>query len=272
MPERSRPPRRRFGQHFLEPAWVQKVLHAIAPVPGETFIEIGPGRGALTFALAGTGTHVVGFELDRDLAAALSRAGIPNLRVVQGDFLGVTTASLRTVLGNTSPVRVAGNLPYNVASPMLVLLGGLFESGLPIADATLMLQREVADRVAARTGTKDYGILTVLVRRHAEVERLLQLPPGAFRPRPKVASTLVRLRFHEASPAVRDPTAFMALTRAIFTRRRKTLANALQAYPPASRLAPIAALARAAIDPQRRPETLDLAELARLADVYSAVL
>jgi len=275
MTDRSTRARRRFGQHFLEPAWVLKVLRSIAPLSGETFIEIGPGRGALTLPLLEAGAHVVGFELDRNLAAELQRASVPRLRVVQGDFLRVTPASLRAVLRDSwtvGPVRIAGNLPYNVASPMLLLLGELFESGLPFVDATLMLQRDVADRVAAAPGSKDWGVLTVLVRRQAEVERLLQLPPGAFRPRPRVESTLVRLRFHPGRPPVRDLAAFIALTRAIFTRRRKTLANALRAYPPASALQPAVALTRAAIDPRRRPETLNLTELGRLADVYSAVL
>ena len=132
-----------------------------------------------------------------------------------------------------------------------------------------MLQREVADRLLAAPGSRDYGVLSILIRHRASVQQLLALPPGAFRPAPRVHSALVRLRFHAADPPARDPAAFAALTQAIFTRRRKTLANALLAYPPALRVPPAEALARAAIDGRRRPETLDIAELVRLSDVYT---
>jgi 16S rRNA (adenine1518-N6/adenine1519-N6)-dimethyltransferase len=268
----ARPARKRFGQHFLEPVWVRKVVQAIGPAPDETFVEIGPGRGALTFPLVAAGARVVAFEIDRDLASELQSVAPPKLRVVQADFLDVTADRIREALAErpgVSVVRIAGNLPYNVASPVLLKLAELYRSGVPIEDATVMLQRGVADRLLASPGSRDYGVLTVLVRRQADVERLLQLPAGAFRPRPKVQSTLVRLRFHPSSPAVQDAEVFTALTQAIFTRRRKTLANALRAFPPSTELSPAAALARASIDPRRRPETLDLTELARLADVYA---
>jgi 16S rRNA (adenine1518-N6/adenine1519-N6)-dimethyltransferase len=136
-----------------------------------------------------------------------------------------------------------------------------------------MVQREVADRLAARPGTGDYGVLTVLIGHRAAVERLLTLPPGAFRPPPRVHSAVVRLRFHEPEPAVRDQRLFARVTQAMFTRRRKTLANALLAYAAPPGLPPAAALERAGLDPSRRPETLTVPEIARLADVYaSAVL
>jgi len=165
-------------------------------------------------------------EIDRDLAAALRRDSASNVAVVEGDFLHIDLA----VLPRANPIRVAGNLPYNVASPILFRLVDWFSSGAPVVDATVMLQREVADRLIAVPGTRDYGVLSVLIGHAARVERLLTLPPGAFRPPPKVHSALVQLRFHAPEPPVADREAFVRLVQAVFTRRRKTLANALLAY------------------------------------------
>ena len=279
--------RKRFGQHFLEPAWVEKVVRAIDPQPDEAFLEIGPGGGALTRPLAARARSVVAYEIDRDLAAALRAAHIPNLTVVEGDFLA---ADVQSAILHPSPItnqsattnqsaisnqqsailRVSGNLPYNVASPILFRLAELHASGLPIADATVMLQREVADRLAARPGTSEYGVLSVLMQHVAGVELLLKLPAGAFRPPPKVLSALVRLRFHAPDPPVTDPIAFAAVVQAVFTRRRTTLANALLAYAPMARGSVADALAAARIDGRRRPETLTVAEFASLADVCTS--
>jgi 16S rRNA (adenine1518-N6/adenine1519-N6)-dimethyltransferase len=165
---------------------------------------------------------------------------------------------------------VAGNLPYNVASPILFKLIELHAAGLPLADATIMLQREVADRLTASPGTRDYGVLAVLIGHRAHVERVLTLPAGAFRPAPKVRSALVRLGFHAPRPPTRDDSLFADMVQAVFTRRRKTLANALLAFPASSRLTPAGALAAAGIDGIRRPETLSLEELVRLADVFAS--
>jgi len=261
--------RKRFGQHFLEPAWVEKVLRAIAPQAGETFVEIGPGRGALTRPLAARARRVIAFEIDRDLAAELRRSAPPNVTIVAGDFLDSGLSTLDPRL-STGPVRVAGNLPYNVATPILFKLVDAYRGGVPIADATLMLQREVADRLVASPGTGDYGVLTIAIALHASVERMLSLPPGAFRPVPKVHSSLVRLRFHPPEPAPRDVDLFNALVQAAFTRRRKTLANALLAFPATPRLPPAEALHRAGLVPTRRPETVTLAEWVGLADVFAS--
>jgi 16S rRNA (adenine1518-N6/adenine1519-N6)-dimethyltransferase len=264
--------RKRFGQHFLEPVWVDKVLRAIQAAPHDTFIEIGPGRGALTQPLARTAARVVAFEIDRDLAAAL-RESTRNVRIVDGDFLDVTPHGITEQLGltgheDTSALRVAGNLPYNVASPLLFKMVELYRAGLPVTDATVMVQREVANRLTARPGTHEYGVLGILIRQAADVESLLELPPGAFRPAPRVHSALLRLRFHPDRPVARNRAAFVALTRAIFTRRRKTLSNALAAYVgPANRTAAVAtALDAVGIDGRRRPETLALDELVALSD------
>jgi len=257
--------RKRFGQHFLEPAWVVKVVKAIAPKDGDEFIEIGPGRAALTGPLTAAARSVTAFEIDRDLAAALRATAPPNLTVVEGDFL-----ESDWLLRNrpAHPLRVAGNLPYNVASPILFRLIDIYDSGIPLADATLMLQREVADRLMAKPSTKEYGVLSVLVRLSADVERLLNLPPGAFRPSPKVQSTLVRLRFHAPDPKPLNRERFVRMVQAVFTRRRKTLENALVAFAPEDRDRIASAISRTGLDPKRRPETLELTEFVRLSDAF----
>jgi 16S rRNA (adenine1518-N6/adenine1519-N6)-dimethyltransferase len=256
--------RKRFGQHFLEPAWVDKVITAINPASDEHFIEIGPGPGALTLPLAARAAEVIGVEIDRDLAATLDERALPNLTIIQGDFLEASVrerlATLVAAAG--SPFRVAGNLPYNVASPILSSLADLFASGVPIVDATVMLQREVADRLLARPGRKTYGAMTVLIGHRARVERVLNLPRGAFRPAPTVLSTVVRLCFHPPEPPVRDVELFRGLVRAAFSRRRKTIANAVGPRRGAGALP-------AWLDGRRRPETLEIAEFARLADDFA---
>ena len=281
--------RKRFGQHFLEPAWVDKVIRAIDPKADEAFIEIGPGRGALTRPLVARAKTVTAFEIDRDLAAQLTATAPPNLTVVEGDFLEAAAQHAMVLLGaahdprptTTDPrlttndqrpmIRVAGNLPYNVASPILFSLAELYASGVPLVDATVMLQREVADRLVAPPGGREYGVLGILIRHAADVDLLLKLPPGAFRPPPKVRSALVRVRFHPPDPPVADPATFAAIVQAVFTRRRKTLANALRAYgDQLPGLPPADALAAARLDGTRRPETLAIGEFARLADVYAA--
>jgi len=262
--------RKRFGQHFLEPAWADKVIRAIDPQADEVFVEIGPGPGVLTRRLAARTRAVIAYEIDRDLAAALDQSGLPNVGVIEGDFLDAHV-SLEAEPTEPAALRAAGNLPYNVASPILFKLIDLYRSGVPFADATIMLQREVADRLVAKPGGKEYGVLSVLIQHSAAVERLLTLPAGAFRPAPKVQSALVRLRFHPPDPPVKDAAVFEALVTAVFTRRRKTLANALLAFPPAVRRSPLEALQAAGLDGRRRPETLSVAEFARLADVLTKV-
>ena len=263
--------RKRFGQHFLEPVWVEKVVKAIAPQPDQAFIEIGPGPGALTRPLTERAQSVTAYEIDRDLAAALEATAPPNLTVVQGDFLTTDISDFR--FQSSDVLRVAGNLPYNVASPIMFKLVALHAAGVPLVDATLMLQREVADRLVAPPGSKEYGVLSILIGHAADVETVLKLPAGAFRPPPKVLSSLVRLRFRAPHPPVKDAAFFGALVQAVFTRRRKTLANALLALdgrsgPTLPR--PTEALAAAGLDGSRRPETLSIAEFAILADIYSA--
>lgn len=256
--------RKRFGQHFLEPVWIRKVIAAIDPQPDQTFLEIGPGRGELTRPLAAAAARVVAIEIDRDLAAALGR-DLPSVELITGDVLDVDLAAL----GLPAGTRIVGNLPYNVSSPILfALLDAQARTGL-FADATLMLQHEVAERLAAGPGSREYGVLSISVALGARVSRLLTLPPGAFRPRPAVTSAVVRLTFLPASERPEVPETFKPLVRALFSQRRKTVANGLRAVagPAAGEL-----LAAAGIEARRRPETLSVDELLRLAGAASARL
>ena len=255
-------------------------MRAIDPRSADTFIEIGPGRGALTRPLAARAKRVFAYEIDRDLAAELRAEAIPNVTVVEGDVLDTLildqlAPSAEPQQGmqlapSPEPLRVAGNLPYNAASPIMFKLADLFAAGVPIGDATLMLQREVADRLVAAPGTREYGVLSVLLQHVATIDSLLKLPAGAFRPAPKVLSALVRLRFHPPLPTVASPQAFTGIVRAVFTRRRKTLANALHAVDTSGQRSFGPVLEDAGLDGRRRPETLTVAEFARLADAYAA--
>ena len=260
--------RKRFGQHFLERAWVDKLIAALGLSPGDTFLEIGPGRGGLTRALAPHVARIVAVEIDRDLAAALPAQAPSHVRVVTGDFLSVDLDEM--LRDEPRPLRVIGNLPYNVASPILFRLLHEADHGRRFRDATLILQKEVADRLTATVGTTGYGVLALQVSLLADVDRLLTLPPGSFRPPPKVTSAVVRLRFRAPAVDVVDPEVFERVVRGVFLRRRKTLLNAFRPVADsfgqnASRLIELAGL-----DSSRRPETLTLAEMARLVRALQA--
>ena len=256
--------RKRFAQHFLEGPWAAKLVAAINPAPADRFIEIGPGRGALTVPLASRVDRLLAVEIDRDLAAALTARALPNVSVILGDVLKADLRELAAQLG-PAPVRVVGNLPYNISSPILLRLLEASTEG-QLVDATIMLQKEVADRLVASPGTSDYGVLTLTTALRADVQRLLSLPPGAFRPAPKVHSAVVRLAFRPPPPSVRDPQAVVELVRAVFQQRRKTLANALAPLADSRGIKSAAALEAAGIDARRRPETLSLDDAARLAE------
>jgi 16S rRNA (adenine1518-N6/adenine1519-N6)-dimethyltransferase len=262
--------RKRYGQHFLEAAWADKLIAAIAPRPADRFLEIGPGPGALTLRLAPLVAHLTAVEVDREMVAALEARLPANVTVIQQDFLEADLGAIAAAIG--APLRIAGNLPYNISSPILIKLLRALRAGVPLADATLMLQREVADRLEAVPGTKEWGTLSIFVQRRASVRRVLDLPPGAFRPAPKVSSAVVRLEFREPEVRVADEDTLESLVRSIFTQRRKTLTNALRRFAEAHHLDARQALARADLDGMRRPETLQLAELARLADVFASPL
>jgi 16S rRNA (adenine1518-N6/adenine1519-N6)-dimethyltransferase len=258
--------KKHLGQHFLQPEWAEKLVQAIQPAPEDEFLEIGPGRGALTVRLAPRVSHLTAIELDPDMVAALRPSLPANATLIESDFLDADLAALT----GGRRVRVAGNLPYNVFSPILFKLLDSHKTAGSLVDATLMLQREVAERIEASPGTKDYGVLSIFVQLHADVRRLLTLPPGAFRPAPKVHSSVIRLTFRPPAVRIADEALFEAMVRTMFMQRRKTLGNALKPFAARRGVDPGAALAEAGIDPTRRPETLQLDELARLADVFAS--
>ena len=262
--------RKRFGQHFLEPAWAAKLVDGLDVSPGDVFIEIGPGLGALTRPLAATGVAIRAIEVDRDLAAGIAEWAPPTLTLVTGDFLALDDAGV--LPAGDGVVRIVGNLPYNLSTPILFRVLALARSTGRVRDAVVMLQREVADRVLAAPGNGDYGPLAVMLGLFAHRSRLLSLPPGAFRPPPQVHSAVIRLTFRPPPVPVARFEAVDRLVRTAFQQRRKTLANALRplfAARESTGHAPIdvtAVLAGAGIEATRRPETLAAEEFVRLAD------
>ncbi len=266
--------RKRFAQHFLEPAWVNKLVLAVAAAPDDAILEIGPGRGAITRPLAAQAGKLLAIEVDRDLAADLEATRPDNVTVVTGDVLSVdlqpiVASWLGAAPGPDNQFRIVGNLPYNISSPILFTLLKLAATTNGVRDALLMLQKEVADRLIAKVGTGEYGVLTVLTALTTDVKRVLALPPGAFRPPPKVHSAVVRLAFRPPTVDVGNPDAFVRMVRTTFTQRRKTLGNALKPYGVETGKAAHEMLAVAGIDPRRRPETLELAEFAALARAFN---
>jgi 16S rRNA (adenine1518-N6/adenine1519-N6)-dimethyltransferase len=266
--------RKRFAQHFLESAWVTKLVAAVAAAPDDSILEIGPGRGAITRPLASQVRRLLAIEIDRDLAADLEAAALPNVAVVTSDVLSVDLVPILTDWlgeppGPGNQIRIVGNLPYNISSPILFALLDLAARTNGVRDAMLMLQKEVADRLVAKVGTGEYGVLTVLTALTADVSRVLSLPPGAFRPPPKVQSAVVRLAFRPPKVAIPDQKLFVRMVRTMFTQRRKTIANALKPFGVERGVEPVFALAAAGIDAKRRPETLNLAEMAALAAAFS---
>ena len=261
-------PRKRFGQHFLAPAWADKVVKAISPARDEYFLEIGPGPGALTLRLASRVDHLTAIEIDRDLAAELRPRLPPNVDLVVGDVLDADLARYLVA----GPLRVAGNLPYNISSPILFKLLATARTSPALRDATLMLQREVADRLVAKVGTKDYGVLTIFTALQADVRLVLALPPGAFRPAPRVHSAVVRLTFKPSPLPAGAEKVFDPMVKTMFMQRRKTLVNALRSYADSVGRDSRTVLAEAEIDPIRRPETLTQEDLLRLVSVLSKSL
>ncbi|MEO8481786.1 MAG: 16S rRNA (adenine(1518)-N(6)/adenine(1519)-N(6))-dimethyltransferase RsmA [Acidobacteriota bacterium] len=272
-------PRKRFGQHFLAPAWAQKIVKAINTQPGDVFLEVGPGKGALTLPLAETGAPILAVEIDRDLVADLAPRVPSNVTVLTGDVLHTDVLAFLSGLepqrtagnANMPPpqrrFRIVGNLPYNISTPLLFRLIEWHRRHGLFTDATVMLQREVAARLVAKPGTRDYGVLTVMLSIHAKTRTLINLPPGAFRPAPRVDSSVVALTFTPPSVRISDEVLFERMVKAIFSQRRKTLSNALKGFDPT---AP-AVLALAGLDGRRRPETLQVSEMAQLADLFASV-
>ena len=254
--------RKRYGQHFLhEPTVIERILAGVAPRPGEALLEIGPGHGALTAPLlAAAGTLDV-VEIDRDLAAALQArfAAQPGLRVHAADALDFDYAGLARARGRR--LRVVGNLPYNISTPLLFRLLGY--SG-QIQDMHFMLQKEVVDRIVAPPGNRQYGRLGVMLAPRVRATRLLDVGPGAFRPAPRVWSAVVRLEVLADTPHWAAEPQFSAVVTAAFGQRRKTLRNSLGG------LLSAAQIAAAGIDPGARAETLDAGQFGRLALAVAA--
>lgn len=245
---------RRLGQHFLRPASVERLLRAVAPAPDDVFLEIGAGSGALTLPLASRAARVVAVELDPVLAQRLRERLPSNVELHTGDALETELAAL-VPAGS----RLVGNLPYYVASP---LLRRFLDLHAHLRDVHVMLQEEVARRLAAGPGSRDYGILSVLYAVWADVDVLLRFPPGAFQPPPKVGSALLRARFlPQARAEISDFRAFERLVKAAFARRRRTLENNLRdSYPNLKHH--LRLLNRVG---SRRAETLSVEEFAELA-------
>lgn len=272
--------RRPLGQHFLTPAWAARLVERLAPEPGDVFLEIGSGAGALTLPLAATGTPILAVDIDRQLVETLASRVARNVTVLHGDILELDVIPYLTGLvpqqahpssAADAPrrrFRVAGNLPYYIASPILFHLIELHRRHRLFADATVMVQREVADRLVARPGTRNYGVLTVLLSVHARVSRVLDLPPSAFLPPPKVHSSVVRLEFGPPVVRLPDERLFERLVKAMFGQRRKMLGNALKGFHPAM----ASVLAASGLDLRRRPETLSLDEIAGLAERLAAAV
>ena len=252
-------PRKRFGQHFLrDPGVIDAIVQAIDPKPGDTVVEIGPGHGAITEPLAERAGHLHCVELDRDLAATLRRrfGSRDNVTIHEADALGFDFCTLGDSL------RIVGNLPYNISTPLLFHV--LQWSSL-IEDMHFMLQKEVVDRIAAAPGGKTWGRLSVMVRYRCTVTPLFDVPPDAFRPPPRVTSSVVRLAPHERPPVdIPDPEQFDRLVATAFAQRRKTLRNSLRG------LLDTADIEAAGIDPGARPETLGLEQFAALARALGA--
>lgn len=253
-------PRKRFGQNFLrDPHVLQRIVDAADLHDGERLLEIGPGPGALTTRLLATGLPVLAVEIDRDLGAALQSRNETNLDVVIGDVLRL---DWRELLRNP-PYKLIANLPYNISSQVLFKV---LEHRQAFTRLVLMFQKEVGDRLVAQEGTRDYGILSVLMQTWYRIERVVKVPPGAFFPPPKVDSVVLRFDvLDEPRTPVHDEEVFRQLVKGAFAQRRKTLRNSLLGSGWSAEQID-RALAAAGIDPGRRGETLRLEEFGALAD------
>jgi 16S rRNA (adenine1518-N6/adenine1519-N6)-dimethyltransferase len=247
-------PRKRFGQNFLQDSdVVRRIVEAIDPRPGQSIVEIGPGQAALTGALIERVGHLHAIEIDRDLAASLRlRFATEKLTLIEADALTFDWTALAT-----GPLRIVGNLPYNISTPLLFALMTIAES---VIDQHFMLQKEVVDRMVAVPGSKTYGRLSVMLQFRYRLSKLFDVPREAFRPAPQVTSSIVRMQPLAAAelPNV-DAKAFARVVAAAFGQRRKTLRNAL------SDLLDAEQIVESGVDPRARAETLGLQSFVGLA-------
>jgi 16S rRNA (adenine1518-N6/adenine1519-N6)-dimethyltransferase len=252
------PAKKSLGQHFLhDRGVVDKLVLAIDPRPGDRIVEIGPGQGALTFPLLDRHGALTAIEFDRDLLVPLTAAAKTHgdLTLINADVMNVDF----TALAEGTPFRLVGNLPYNLSSPILF---HALDHAAAVRDMHFMLQKEVVDRMAAGPGSKVYGRLSVMLQAYCTVTALFMVPPGAFRPPPKVDSAVVRLVPRPpAQIGITDPRRFAEVVRAAFGQRRKTLRNALDS------VCTIEQILAAGIDPKSRAEQLEVADFVRLANL-----
>ncbi len=261
----TEPAKKHLGQNFLhEKGVIEKIVQAIDPHPGDVIVEIGPGQGALTFPLLKKHGEVTAIEFDRDLHAPLQAAAREhgNLHLIEGDVLGVDFSALAAQRGDGGgQIRLVGNLPYNLSSPILF---HALDHAAAIRDMHFMLQKEVVERMAAGPGSKVYGRLSVMLQAYCAVTPLFVVPPGAFRPAPKVDSAVVRLVPKAAERIeVRDRGMFANVVRAAFGQRRKTLRNALIG------VADTAAIEAAGLRADARAEQVEVAGFVRLANLLA---
>lgn len=250
--------RKRFGQHFLTSSdTIEQIVAAIAPLEGETIVEIGPGQGAITAPLAASATKLHAIEFDRDLIAKLKRQfqERENVSIHEADALQFDFSTL----GDS--IRVVGNLPYNISTPLLFHLLTFKDI---VTDMHFMLQKEVVDRMSAAPGNKDYGRLTIMLGCQLEVVPLFDVPPDAFTPPPKVMSSVVRMRpLPNTQFDIQDPQTLEQVVKQAFSRRRKTLRNALQGH------AGEADIESAGLDPGKRPEQIPVDGWISLANLLA---
>lgn len=262
LKQSSHQPRKRFGQHFLkDPYIVQQLVTAIHPKVGEHLVEIGPGMGVLTEALLPSVGQMDAVELDRDIIPKLEKHCLPlgKLRIHSADALKFDFCSLRD---NEEMLRIVGNLPYNISTPLMF---HLLEQAACIRDMHFMLQKEVVDRLAARPNSKDYGRLSVMMQYFCQVESLFHVPPDAFSPPPKVDSAVVRLIPYTKPPVeVLNQADFEKIIATAFGHRRKTLHNNLKG------LLTDEQIQSAGVEPDKRAETLDLKDFAKLANAFTS--
>jgi len=264
-------PRKELGQHFLvDPRVLERVVQLIGPVPGALVLEFGAGLGVLTERLLDAGARVVAVELDDELARLLATelGGRAGFRLVHADLKRVDAAALASELGATK-LKLAGNLPFQLTSTVLF---GVLDLEERLEDAVLMVQREVAERLVAAPGTRDYGILSVLLGAFHEVALALRVRPGAFLPRPRVEAAVIRIAPRPAGPALpwteRGP--FTRLVKSVFNERRKVLRNTLKKFYGLDAAALRRCEAASAVDLGSRPEALNVDEFVRLLHALAA--
>ena len=261
---------KRIGQNFLIDTHVlEKIISAAGITKNDCVLEIGPGIGTMTQYLAENAGHVVAVEIDRNLIPILKEtlADYDNVTVINEDILRVDIKALDEEYNGGKPIKVVANLPYYITTPIIM---GLFESGVPIDNITVMVQKEVADRMKEGPGSKDYGALSLAVQYYAEPEIVANVPPNCFIPRPNVGSAVIRLTRHKEMPVeVKDPALMFKIIRASFNQRRKTLQNGLGNAPelPYTKEQIAAAIAEMGLTPTIRGEALSLAQFAQLSDI-----